>query len=99
MVRPPAIPEAAMYRTILVPLDGSKLAEQALPLAVSIAKRAHANLRFARVHQPGHFGHVGRAKSVATDEIAYLDAVTATARATGGVQSESILLEGPIAPT
>ena len=29
-----------MYRTILVPLDGSPFAEHALPLALSIARRS-----------------------------------------------------------
>jgi len=31
-----------MFKTILIPLDGSKLAEAALPAAVAIAKNAHA---------------------------------------------------------
>src|SRR5882724_5590399 len=44
--------EAAMYKTILVPLDGSKLAEQALPLALAIARGARAKLRLVRVHRP-----------------------------------------------
>src|SRR5947209_4210854 len=54
--------EAAMYRTILVPLDGSALAEQALPLALSVAHRARADLRLVRVHSPapaGYADHVG----------------------------------------
>ena len=33
-----------MFRTVLVPLDGSPLAEHALPLAIAIAKKAHACL-------------------------------------------------------
>ncbi len=33
-----------MYRSILVPLDGSAFAEAAIPLALSIANRAGANL-------------------------------------------------------
>jgi nucleotide-binding universal stress UspA family protein len=39
------------YRSILVPLDGSTLSEQALPLAVAIAERARANLRLVMVYQ------------------------------------------------
>src|SRR5512138_2514691 len=39
------------FRTILVPLDGSPLAEQALPLARRIAERAGSKLRLALVHQ------------------------------------------------
>jgi nucleotide-binding universal stress UspA family protein len=41
-----------MFRTILVPLDGSPFAEHALPLALSIARRARAGLRLIRVHIP-----------------------------------------------
>jgi nucleotide-binding universal stress UspA family protein len=39
-----------MYRSIMVPLDGSRAAEQALPLAISIARRAGATLQLAHVH-------------------------------------------------
>ena len=39
-----------MYRSILVPLDGSVFAEHALPLAVGIARRSGATLRIARAH-------------------------------------------------
>src|SRR5208283_1551676 len=38
-----------MYRSILVPLDGSQFAEQSLPLALSIAHRAGASLRIVQV--------------------------------------------------
>ena len=38
-------------RSILVPLDGSPLSEQALPLAVAIAERARAKLRLVLVYQ------------------------------------------------
>jgi len=40
-----------MYRTILVPLDGSPLSEQALPLAYAVASRAGAVLHLVHVHQ------------------------------------------------
>jgi len=39
-----------MFRTILVPLDGSAFAEQALPWALSIARRAGATLDLVRGH-------------------------------------------------
>ena len=51
------------FQSILVPLDGSPLAEQAIPIALAIAERAHSKLRFVLVHQihqplvlmePGH---------------------------------------------
>lgn len=39
-----------MFRTILVPLDGSPFAEQALPWALSLARRAGAALDLVRGH-------------------------------------------------
>jgi nucleotide-binding universal stress UspA family protein len=41
-----------MYRSILVPLDGSPFGEQALPLAVGLARRSAANLQVVHVHVP-----------------------------------------------
>lgn len=38
-----------MYRTILVPLDGSPLAERSLPYAAAVARAAGARLRLVRV--------------------------------------------------
>jgi nucleotide-binding universal stress UspA family protein len=39
------------FRSILVPLDGSPLAEQAVPLAASIAQRGGGKLRLILVHE------------------------------------------------
>ena len=44
-----------MYKRILIPLDGSALAEQALPHAVSQARRFQAELILLRVVEP--FAH------------------------------------------
>jgi nucleotide-binding universal stress UspA family protein len=41
-----------MYRTILVPLDGSPFAEHALPLAIALARRAHAHIHLVAVSTP-----------------------------------------------
>jgi nucleotide-binding universal stress UspA family protein len=41
-----------MYRSIMVPLDGSRAAEHALPLAISVARRAGATLQLMHVHNP-----------------------------------------------
>jgi nucleotide-binding universal stress UspA family protein len=41
-----------MFHTILVPLDGSRVAENALPLAAGIAERSLGQIRLARVHRP-----------------------------------------------
>jgi nucleotide-binding universal stress UspA family protein len=40
------------FQSILVPLDGSALAEQALPLAARIARLGGGKLRLAMVHEP-----------------------------------------------
>lgn len=39
-------------RSILVPLDGSDFSEQALPVAIALARRAGASLRLIHVYQP-----------------------------------------------
>ncbi|HWP48446.1 MAG TPA: universal stress protein [Candidatus Limnocylindrales bacterium] len=54
-----------MYRSILVPLDGSTFAEHALPIARSIAHRAGATLHLVSVHMPVAIGYV--------DDLATLD--------------------------
>src|SRR5262249_21208561 len=47
--QPPLPGGQVMYRSILVPLDGSPFAEHALPLALSIARRARATVQIAHV--------------------------------------------------
>jgi nucleotide-binding universal stress UspA family protein len=41
-----------MYRSLLVPLDGSKFAEHALPLALAVARHSGAALRLVAVASP-----------------------------------------------
>jgi nucleotide-binding universal stress UspA family protein len=41
-----------MFRSVLVPLDGSPFSESALPLAIAIARRAQAGLHVATVYLP-----------------------------------------------
>src|SRR5215831_17058078 len=41
-----------MFRTVLVPLDGTPFGEHALPLAVSVARRTGAALHLVHVHVP-----------------------------------------------
>ena len=47
-----------MYRSLLVPLDGSTFAEQALPLAGAILQRGKASLTLVRVHRPLPAGEI-----------------------------------------
>ena len=44
-----------MYKTILVPFDGSALSARALPVAVALARRTGANLQLALVHDPSAY--------------------------------------------
>jgi nucleotide-binding universal stress UspA family protein len=44
-----------MYRSLVVPLDGSAYGEQALPYALSIARRAGAAVHLVHVHVPYAF--------------------------------------------
>lgn len=48
-----------MYRSILVPLDGSPGSEQAVALAATIALRTHATVRLVHVHLPQHIYIIG----------------------------------------
>src|SRR5688572_11706389 len=41
-----------MFRSLLVPLDGSTFAEHALPVALAVARRAGAGLRLVTVSTP-----------------------------------------------
>lgn len=43
-----------MYRSILVPLDGSTFGEQALPYALAIAERSGARLLLVHAHEPAY---------------------------------------------
>ena len=51
MKKPSATPEPLRIRSVMVPLDGSPFAEQALPWAIAIARKARARVRLAMVHQ------------------------------------------------
>src|SRR6476620_10391839 len=67
-----------MYKKILVPLDGSMLAEKALPYAVRLANRLDARLYLVRsVEVPLLTGNVKRVeKELVEDAEAYLGRVT-----------------------
>jgi nucleotide-binding universal stress UspA family protein len=44
--------EESMFRRVLVPLDGSRFAESALPIALSLVESGGAQLHLVQVHQP-----------------------------------------------
>ncbi len=96
----------ALYRLVLVPLDGSAFAEQALPLATEIACRTGAMLQLALVHHPvpalatalevpqveAQLEQEGR-----MSESTYLSGVVERIRSTANVAVTSALLDGPVA--
>jgi nucleotide-binding universal stress UspA family protein len=88
---------------ILVPLDGSDFAEQAIPFACTLAERWQAPLRLARVHVPlASEVHCAEGLVVVDDQrdvdarlhdAAYLE----QHRAVGSeVATETVLLQGPV---
>jgi nucleotide-binding universal stress UspA family protein len=90
-----------MYRSILVPLDGSVFAEHALPLALGIARRSGAKLVIARVHVAPFSpiedlgGLVDRAAR--DEEQAYLKAVVKQLTDETAAYVQCALLEIPVA--
>jgi nucleotide-binding universal stress UspA family protein len=94
-----------MYRSLLVPLDGSEFAEQALPVASSLARRSGAVLHVARVYLPvaGVHGEHAMPYDEALDRElmkrahSYLDEVVARLAAHSTIKARAALLEGSIA--
>jgi nucleotide-binding universal stress UspA family protein len=91
-----------MYSSILVPLDGSPFAEQALPLAVSIATASRAKLTIVRAWDPSNYRFSSELtppfldaeahdRMVATE---YLDAVGGRLRTTSGVTVSAAVIAG-----
>jgi nucleotide-binding universal stress UspA family protein len=93
-----------MYRSILVPLDGSTFGEHALPLAASIVRRAGARLTLAHVHEPMAtlYGEGAIALSDDLDaharreKSAYLDQVLARMGSAAPKSTATLLLEGGV---
>lgn len=66
-----------MIATILVPLDGSRFGEEALPYALEFARRAKAKVHLIHVHVPPTFGrypdlYVDKDRQIKTKEEIYL---------------------------
>lgn len=92
-------------RSILVPLDGSSLAEQALPIAQAIAERARCKLKLVLVHEPLVLMEPGPAYTkvelaMLKADRAYLNSVTARLRERLGKSVSSAVVRGlPVAQT
>jgi nucleotide-binding universal stress UspA family protein len=95
------------FRSIVVPLDGSTFAEQALPAAAGIAHAARAKLRLVLVHQlPPPPSDRESAKLYVSVELAVrrsqrdnLRATASRLRESHGLQVSTVLLEGPVGAT
>ena len=91
------------FQSILVPLDGSRLAEQAIPIALAIAERARSKVKLVLVHHPllmepgPAYTKLELAMQKADRE--YLRSVAARLRERLGRALSSAVLQGPIAPT
>ncbi len=94
-----------MYRSLLVPLDGSPSAEQALPVALSIARRARATLNLVSVQVPfpPTYGEgmvrlenplEAEARAAARS---YLDGVVQRITGVSPVPAAATVLDGPVA--
>ncbi len=96
-----------MYKKILVPLDGSELAEKVLPHATALAKGAGAEVTLATVVQLT-LGAVGakleaipeaaaeRRAALKAEAMIYLEKVQRDLKGQG-VQARSVALEGDVA--
>jgi nucleotide-binding universal stress UspA family protein len=92
-----------MFHTVLVPLDGSNLAEQALPWALGIARRANATLNLVRGHVVyalkdaaaswGPFDHAEEAECKSQEQT-YLDATARWLAAVSPVRTTTALVPG-----
>jgi len=96
----------AIYRSLFVPLDGSPFAEQALPLAVEIARRAGALLHIALVHHPvPALATALEVPEIETQldqearlrERTYLDGIVTRLRSTANVPVSAVVLDGAVA--
>jgi nucleotide-binding universal stress UspA family protein len=95
-----------MYRSLLVPLDGSAFAEQALRVAADIAARAKATLHLVLVHQassvvagPGEPVVLDPAidQKLRVEEHGYLDSVHELVGRGDAVKVVTQVVEGPVA--
>ena len=94
----------ARFRSILVPLDGSPLAEQAIPMAMAIAERARSKVKLVLVHQPLLLMETGPAHTkielaMQKADREYLRSVAARLRERLGRALSSAVLLGPVAQT
>ncbi len=94
-----------MYKTILVPLDGSKRAERILPYVEELALKFEAKLVLLQVVEPsvvlaapydmGHYYDINQIERISDEAKAYLAAVQADLTAKG-IAVETLVDSGPV---
>jgi len=91
------------FQSILVPLDGSPLAEEAIPIALAIAERARSKVKLVLVHhpllmEPGP-AYIKLELAMQKADREYLRSVAARLRERLGRALSSAVLQGPVAQT
>lgn len=96
-----------MYRSVLVPLDGTHFAEHALPAAIALAHRAKARLLLVSISTPLteayveglYFSTLEMEKEVASRHQTYLDALAERIRRQSSVEVQVQVKHGEVAAT
>lgn len=87
-----------MYRLIMVPLDGSRFAESAVPLALALSRRTGAPLHLVTVQEPIPSFSYDEWENAAEDwSRAYLDNAVERIRTHAGAEVTAALLQGHVA--
>lgn len=89
--------EVAMFKTLLVPLDGSALAEQSLGQAAAIARDTGAEIDLVTVHQPianDGYGEAPLDDHRWNDEHQYLETIASELAAGGSIHASHSMLTG-----
>jgi nucleotide-binding universal stress UspA family protein len=95
------------FRSILVPVDQSPLAEQAIPIALAIAERARSKIKLVHVHrelrplfelEPSQ-DYVELRLAMRKSGREYLRTLTRHLQQRIGRAASSVMLTGPVAPT
>lgn len=98
-----------MYRSILVPIDGSKLAERALSIAIPLAEQHGARLILLHAHEPitvmnmvaagVPFNDTALDETMRTDARAYVDTLAKRTRRLTTAAVEGVFRDGAVAST
>jgi nucleotide-binding universal stress UspA family protein len=85
-----------MFKNVLVPLDGSDLAEEAVGMAAAIARASHATIDLLMVHEPlfpGRDDITWNERQIVVEE-RYLHGIAAELESGAGVSSRQTVVRG-----